>query len=56
MSIQQYEIHGQMKQKKRDKIYDEFRTSKSGVLISTDVCARGVDFYDVHDIIQADPP
>lgn len=37
-------MYGQMKQKKRDKIYDKFKVTNKGVLISTDVCARGVDF------------
>ena len=26
------------------KIYDKFKVTNKGVLISTDVCARGVDF------------
>lgn len=49
-------MHGQMKQKQRDKIYSKFKTQQAGVLVCTDVCARGVDFHDVTAIIQIDPP
>jgi len=45
-----------MKQSKREKIYDRFKTIKNGVLVCTDVCARGVDFENVNYIIQVDPP
>ena len=41
-----FSIHGKMK-KKRQKIFNQFRKSKSGVLICTDVMARGVDIPDV---------
>ena len=49
-------MHGQLKQKKRNNIYDEFAKTEEGILISTDVLARGVDFPDVNWIIQFDPP
>lgn len=45
-----------MKQSKREKIYDEFKTLKNGLLVCTDVCARGVDFENVNYIVQVDPP
>ena len=41
-----FSIHGKMK-KKRQKIFNQFRKSKSGILICTDVMARGVDIPDV---------
>lgn len=46
-------MHGQMKQKKRTKIYDRFRAevNKPIVLITTDVVARGIDFNDVPLVI-----
>lgn len=50
------EMHGQMKQSKREKIYDKFKTLENGVLVCTDVCARGVDFENVNYIVQVDPP
>lgn len=49
-------IHGQMKQKKRNKIYETFVGLDKGVLIATDVVARGIDLPDVNWIIQFDPP
>jgi ATP-dependent RNA helicase DDX55/SPB4 len=49
-------LHGQMVQKKRTAIYDEFVQSQNGVLIATDLIARGVDIPDVDCIIQFDPP
>lgn len=49
-------MHGKMKQKKRNKIYSQFLKSTSGILICTDVLARGIDLPDVNWIIQFDPP
>jgi ATP-dependent RNA helicase DDX55/SPB4 len=49
-------IHGKMKQKKRNKIFDSFMKKNCGILISTDLIARGLDFLDVHYILQIDPP
>merc|ERR1719430_567940 len=48
-------IHGQMK-KKRHKIFNKFRSLESGILLCTDVMARGVDIPDVHWVMQLDPP
>jgi len=48
-------IHGKMK-KKRCKIFERFKSIDSGVLICTDVMARGVDIPEVNWVIQFDPP
>ncbi|XP_043190907.1 ATP-dependent RNA helicase DDX55-like isoform X1 [Amphibalanus amphitrite] len=48
-------IHGKMKNK-RFKIFDKFRKMESGVLLCTDVMARGVDIPSVHLVVQYDPP
>ncbi|KAJ8261458.1 hypothetical protein COCON_G00171810 [Conger conger] len=48
-------IHGKMKHK-RNKIFSEFRELKSGVLVCTDVMARGIDIPEVHWVLQYDPP
>ncbi|XP_015930964.1 ATP-dependent RNA helicase DDX55 [Parasteatoda tepidariorum] len=48
-------IHGRMR-KKRHKIFSDFRNYESGILLCTDVLARGVDIPDVHWVIQFDPP
>eukprot|EP01029_Cantina_marsupialis_P016259 TRINITY_DN361_c0_g2_i1.p1 TRINITY_DN361_c0_g2~~TRINITY_DN361_c0_g2_i1.p1 ORF type:complete len:636 (+),score=208.08 TRINITY_DN361_c0_g2_i1:77-1984(+) len=49
-------LHGKMVQKKRVKLFDRFTESKSGVLFSTDVAARGIDLPDVDWIVQFDAP
>lgn len=51
-----FSMHGQMKQKKRNKIVQSFQNEKSSILIATDVVARGIDFDNVNTIIQVDPP
>lgn len=51
-----YGVHGKMKQKKRTKIANAFITDSQGILISTDLIARGIDFQDVNFILQIDPP
>eukprot|EP00742_Colponemidia_sp_Colp-10_P006896 GILJ01007395.1.p1 GENE.GILJ01007395.1~~GILJ01007395.1.p1 ORF type:complete len:614 (-),score=110.12 GILJ01007395.1:76-1782(-) len=54
--IQIGKLHGQMEQKKRTAAYDLFVSQDAGVLIATDVIARGIDIPDVDWIIQFDPP
>ena len=49
-------IHGDMKQVKRNKTYYEFFHSDTGILLCTDVAQRGLDFPDVDWIIQYDAP
>ena len=49
-------LHGKMVQKKRNIVYSEFLKTKSGVLVCTDVAARGIDVPDVYWIIQVDAP
>jgi len=51
-----YFIHGQMKQKKRNKVIEEYSKESEGFLLTTDVLARGIDFPDVNWIVQIDPP
>ncbi|XP_022595527.1 ATP-dependent RNA helicase DDX55 [Seriola dumerili] len=48
-------IHGKMKNK-RNKIFADFRSLKSGILVCTDVMARGIDIPDVNWVLQYDPP
>uniref|UniRef100_M4C4T4 ATP-dependent RNA helicase n=1 Tax=Hyaloperonospora arabidopsidis (strain Emoy2) TaxID=559515 RepID=M4C4T4_HYAAE len=49
-------LHGKMPQKKRTTNYDHFSTLKAGLLVCTDVVARGIDLPDVDWIVQYDPP
>ncbi|XP_027432792.1 ATP-dependent RNA helicase DDX55 isoform X2 [Zalophus californianus] len=48
-------IHGKMKHK-RNKIFMEFRKLQSGILVCTDVMARGIDIPEVNWVLQYDPP
>ncbi|XP_024154728.1 ATP-dependent RNA helicase DDX55 [Oryzias melastigma] len=48
-------IHGKMKNK-RNSIFADFRKLKSGILVCTDVMARGIDIPDVNWVLQYDPP
>uniref|UniRef100_A0A8C5P8Y6 ATP-dependent RNA helicase n=1 Tax=Leptobrachium leishanense TaxID=445787 RepID=A0A8C5P8Y6_9ANUR len=48
-------IHGKMKHK-RNRIFAEFRKLDSGILICTDVMARGIDIPEVNWVLQYDPP
>jgi ATP-dependent RNA helicase DDX55/SPB4 len=49
-------LHGKMKQGAREATLSSFATATHGVLLATDVAARGLDIPDVHWIVQADPP
>eukprot|EP01102_Stenamoeba_stenopodia_P017355 TRINITY_DN6205_c0_g2_i2.p1 TRINITY_DN6205_c0_g2~~TRINITY_DN6205_c0_g2_i2.p1 ORF type:complete len:606 (-),score=182.33 TRINITY_DN6205_c0_g2_i2:36-1853(-) len=50
------ELHGKQKQQKRTNTFFEFINATSGILICTDVAARGLDIPAVDWIIQYDPP
>ena len=49
-------MHGDMPQKERDAIMDEFRKGATRVLITTDVWARGIDVQQVSLVINYDLP
>lgn len=50
------DLHGKQKQQKRTNTFFEFKNSKHGTLICTDVAARGLDIPAVDWIVQFDPP
>eukprot|EP00238_Polyblepharides_amylifera_P009779 CAMPEP_0196582092 /NCGR_PEP_ID=MMETSP1081-20130531/37440_1 /TAXON_ID=36882 /ORGANISM="Pyramimonas amylifera, Strain CCMP720" /LENGTH=593 /DNA_ID=CAMNT_0041902569 /DNA_START=386 /DNA_END=2167 /DNA_ORIENTATION=+ len=50
------DIHGKQKQQKRTATFFEFCKATSGILLCTDVAARGLDIPQVDWIIQFDPP
>ena len=52
--VKVFSIHG--KKDKRHKVFDAFRKADAGILICTDVMARGVDIPSVKWVIQFDPP
>lgn len=49
-------IHGDVSQAGRDKVIGNFRSSKSCVLVATDVAARGLDVHDVRYVVNYDFP
>lgn len=51
-----FRLHGNMKQEDRRTMFQAFKTEKFGLLLSTDVSARGLDFPKVRCIIQYDSP
>ena len=50
------ELHGKQKQQKRTNTFFEFVNAPHGVLLCTDVAARGLDIPAVDWIVQFDPP
>lgn len=49
-------IHGKQKQTKRTTTFFQFCNSETGILLCTDVAARGLDIPQVDWIVQFDPP
>ncbi|CAF0999709.1 unnamed protein product [Adineta ricciae] len=49
-------IHGKQKQAKRTHTFFEFCNAETGILLCTDVAARGLDIPAVDWIVQFDPP
>ncbi|CRG93887.1 ATP-dependent RNA helicase HAS1, putative [Plasmodium gallinaceum] len=56
IDIPTYCIHGKKKQNKRLKSFHDFSSAQSGILLCTNVAARGLDIPNVNYIIQYDPP
>lgn len=50
------DLHGKQKQQKRTNTFFEFCNAPEGILLCTDVAARGLDIPKVDWIIQFDPP
>ena len=49
-------MHGDMEQKQRDQVMEEFRSGKTRVLIATDIWGRGIDVQQVSLVICYDLP
>jgi ATP-dependent RNA helicase DDX55/SPB4 len=49
-------LHGKMKQSARESALGKFTEQKSGILMCTDIAARGLDIPGVDWIVQFDPP
>ncbi|KAK5638358.1 hypothetical protein RI129_012653 [Pyrocoelia pectoralis] len=54
-SVPTFAIHGKMKEK-RKKVLADFKHAEKGLLICTDVLARGIDIPQVDWVVQWDPP
>ena len=54
--IEASEIHGDLVQRKRDRVMDLFRKHKIKVLVATDLAARGIDVSAITHIINYDIP
>jgi len=50
------DLHGKQKQQKRTNTFFEFKNAESGILLCTNVAARGLDIPRVDWIVQFDPP
>jgi ATP-dependent RNA helicase DDX55/SPB4 len=55
-SFKIYSMHGKMPQKKRNSVFKTFSQAENGLLLCTDVAARGIDLPNVDWIIQFDAP
>ncbi|KAF6141245.1 hypothetical protein GIB67_024329 [Kingdonia uniflora] len=51
-----YDIHGKQKQQKRTSTFFDYCKAEKGILLCTDVAARGLDIPAVDWIVQYDPP
>lgn len=51
-----FRLHGKMKQSQRERVYEQFEALSSGVILTTDLLARGIDLPAVDWVVQFDPP
>ncbi len=49
-------IHGDLNQRKRDRVIREYRTKNFRILVATDVAARGLDIPHIEHVINYDMP
>jgi len=56
LGIKAKAIHGGLDQKKRLRVLDEFKKKGEGVLVCTDVAARGLDIKSVSHVYNYDIP
>ena len=49
-------LHGDLSQKERNQIMQNFRDGKLAILVATDVAARGIDVSDVDAVVNYDVP
>ncbi|CAB4018881.1 probable ATP-dependent RNA helicase DDX31 [Paramuricea clavata] len=49
-------LHGKLSQHERTEVFSNFKDSDQGILLCTDVAARGLDLPSVNWIVQYNPP
>jgi len=50
------ELHGDLRQTKRERVLDKFRESKVRILVASDVAARGLDIEETSLVVNYDIP
>ncbi|KAJ0264398.1 DEAD-box ATP-dependent RNA helicase 51 [Hirschfeldia incana] len=56
INVESCDIHGGLDQNRRTKTFFDFMKAEKGIMLCTDVAARGLDIPAVDWIIQYDPP
>lgn len=56
INVECFDLHGQQKQQEQTTSFFDFCKAEKGILLCTDVAARGLDIPSVDWIIQYDPP
>ncbi|XP_011256836.2 probable ATP-dependent RNA helicase CG8611 [Camponotus floridanus] len=56
VNVEFFKLHGNMTQKERTEVFKTFSRAKSGVLLCTDVAARGLDMPKVDCVVQYTGP
>ncbi|KAL6175361.1 hypothetical protein ACLB2K_052002 [Fragaria x ananassa] len=56
VNVDCFDIHGKQKQQKRTTTFFDYCKAEKGILLCTDVAARGLDIPAVDWIVQFDPP
>ncbi len=56
MDLRVYVLHGEKDQKERNLAVERFKQGQSGVLVATDVAARGLDIAELDRVINFDMP
>ncbi|XP_014664308.1 PREDICTED: probable ATP-dependent RNA helicase DDX31 [Priapulus caudatus] len=51
-----FRLHGSMTQMERTDVFNQYKMAMTGVLLSTDVAARGLDMRNISWVVQYDPP
>lgn len=49
-------LHGDLRQNQRDKVMRKYRDGKVGILVATDVAARGLDVSNIDAVVNYDIP